>query len=63
MNKYHLSEEDKQFLAQYHVERYERPSVATDMAIFSIMENYIIGRHPYEQMLPAILSAPAVGQR
>ncbi|MBE5866092.1 MAG: NUDIX hydrolase [Lachnospiraceae bacterium] len=38
MNKYHLSGEDKQFLAQYHVERYERPSVATDMAIFSIME-------------------------
>ncbi len=38
MSKYHLSEEEKQFLAQYNAERYERPSVATDIAIFSIME-------------------------
>lgn len=38
MSNYHLSEEEKQFLAQYNLERYERPSVATDMAIFSIME-------------------------
>lgn len=38
MSNYHMSEEEKQFLALYNVERYERPSVATDMAIFSIME-------------------------
>lgn len=38
MSKYHLSEEETQYLAQYSVERYERPSVATDIAIFSIME-------------------------
>ena len=37
MSKYHLSEEEKLFLAQYNIERYERPSVATDMAIFSII--------------------------
>ena len=36
---YHLSKEEQDYLKQYNIEKYERPSVATDMVIFSIMED------------------------
>lgn len=38
MNCYQMSKEEQEFLKQYDITKYERPSVATDMAIFSIME-------------------------
>lgn len=38
MNCYRMSEEEKSFLEQYDISGYDRPSVATDMAIFSVME-------------------------
>ena len=34
-----MSEDEKRYLEQYDIGRYERPSVATDMAIFSVMES------------------------
>lgn len=37
MNHYKMSEAEKEYLSQYDIEKFERPSVATDMAIFSIM--------------------------
>jgi len=36
---YSFSKEEQQYLEQYNIGNYERPSVATDMAIFSIMED------------------------
>lgn len=38
MSHYKMSEEEKAYLEQYDIARFERPSLATDMAIFSIME-------------------------
>jgi len=38
MRRYEMSEEEMAYLAQYDITRYERPSVAADMTIFSIME-------------------------
>ena len=38
MNSYKMSEEEKKYLEQYDISRYNRPSLATDMAIFSVME-------------------------
>ncbi len=38
MGCYRMSEEEKEYLDRYDIDRYERPSVATDMAIFSVME-------------------------
>lgn len=38
MYTYNLSEEEQKYLKQYDITKYERPSVTTDMAIFSIME-------------------------
>jgi len=38
MSCYRMSEEEKKYLEQYDISGYERPSVATDMAIFSVME-------------------------
>lgn len=38
MYTYNLNEEEKKYLEQYDITKYERPSVATDMAIFSILE-------------------------
>lgn len=38
MNCYQMSKEEQEFLNQYDITKYERPSLATDMAIFSIME-------------------------
>lgn len=38
MSGYRMCEEEKKYLEQYDMARYERPSLATDMAIFSVME-------------------------
>ena len=38
MSRYKISEEEKAYLEQYDIAQFERPSLATDMAIFSIME-------------------------
>ena len=38
MSCYRMSEEEKKYLEGYEIDRYERPSLATDMAIFSVME-------------------------
>lgn len=38
MKHYEMSKEEKDFLKQYDITKFERPSIATDMAIFSIME-------------------------
>ena len=37
MNTYKISEEEKAYLSAYDIHRFERPSVAADMAVFSIM--------------------------
>ncbi len=37
--QYKMSEEERAFLAQYDITKFERPSVATDVAIFSILED------------------------
>lgn len=37
MGMYHMSEEEKEYLSRYDITRYDRPSIATDMAVFSIM--------------------------
>ena len=39
MYTYSFSKEEQQYLEKYNQAGYERPSVATDMAIFSIMED------------------------
>lgn len=36
---YQMSLEEKEYLAQYSITKYERPSIAADMAIFTIMGN------------------------
>jgi len=38
MKQYEMSHEEKAYLEQYDITNFERPSVATDIAIFSIME-------------------------
>ena len=38
MEKYIMSEEEQAYLAGYDISAFERPSVAADMAVFSIME-------------------------
>ena len=35
---YNMTQEEKSFLEQYDITRYERPSIAADIAIFSIRE-------------------------
>lgn len=37
MQTYRMSEEEKRYLEKYDVTKYDRPSIATDMAVFSIM--------------------------
>ncbi len=37
MSNYNMSAEEKKFLKQYDITQFERPSVATDIAIFSIL--------------------------
>lgn len=39
MNPYQISKEEKEYLQKYNIADYDRPSVATDMAVFSIMGN------------------------
>ena len=38
MRKYTMSKEEKEYLSKYDISAFERPSVAADMAVFSIME-------------------------
>ena len=38
MRAYKISEEEKAYLENYNIEDFERPSVAADMAVFSIMK-------------------------
>ena len=38
MKLYHMSQEEKEYLKNYDIAAYDRPSIATDMAVFSIME-------------------------
>ena len=35
---YRMSKEEKEYLEQYDITRFDRPSIATDVAVFSIME-------------------------
>ncbi|MBQ9140309.1 MAG: NUDIX hydrolase [Lachnospiraceae bacterium] len=49
MSLYKMSAEEQAYLAQYDITKFERPSVATDMAIFSIMEE---GEHDNYRKLP-----------
>lgn len=49
MSLYKMSAEEQDYLAQYDITKFERPSVATDMAIFSIMEE---GEHDNYRKLP-----------
>lgn len=37
MTPHHMTEEEKEYLKQYDITQFERPSIATDMAVFSIM--------------------------
>lgn len=36
---YRMSREEKEYLAQYSIAKYDRPSIAADMAVFTIMGN------------------------
>ncbi|MBQ9990657.1 MAG: NUDIX hydrolase [Lachnospiraceae bacterium] len=49
MKRYQMNEEEKQFLSRYDISDFERPSVAADMAIYSIMEE---GRRENFRKLP-----------
>ncbi len=49
MTTYRISEEEQAYLAEYDIERFARPSIATDMAIFSIMQE---GEHENYRKLP-----------
>ena len=49
MNLYKISVEEQNYLAQYDITKFERPSLATDMAIFAIMEE---GEHENYRKLP-----------
>lgn len=37
MADYHMSQEEKKYLSQYDITQFDRPSIATDIAVFSIM--------------------------
>ncbi|MBQ7777220.1 MAG: NUDIX hydrolase [Lachnospiraceae bacterium] len=49
MSSYKMSEEEQTYLAQYDIAKFARPSIATDMTIFSIMEE---GEHANYRKLP-----------
>ena len=49
MNLYKISVEEQNYLTQYDITKFERPSLATDMAIFAIMEE---GEHENYRKLP-----------
>ena len=38
MNRYTMSDEEREFLEKYDVSKYERPSLTADIAVFSIMK-------------------------
>jgi len=38
MKDYVMSSEEREYLAAYNISNYDRPSIAADMAVFSIME-------------------------
>ncbi len=38
MGGYVITEEEREYLSSYNISRFDRPSVAADMAVFSIME-------------------------
>lgn len=44
MSGYRISEEERAYLASYDISRFDRPSVAADMAVFSIMGTGMQGR-------------------
>ena len=39
MKKYEMSDEEKEFLAGYDLTKYDRPSVAADVVVFSVMKD------------------------
>ena len=39
MKKYEMSEEEREFLAGYDLTKYDRPSVAADVVVFSVMKD------------------------
>lgn len=39
MKKYEMSDEEKKFLAGYDLTKYDRPSVAADVVVFSVMKD------------------------
>lgn len=39
MNKYKMSKEEKEYLSEYDISEFERPSIAADIAIFSILSD------------------------
>ena len=39
MKKYEMSVEEKEFLAGYDLTKYDRPSVAADVVVFSVMKD------------------------
>ena len=40
MKTYEMSDEEKKFLAGYDLTKYDRPSVAADVVVFSVMKDY-----------------------
>lgn len=44
---YSISQEEKEYLAQYDIAKYDRPSIAADMAVFSVMGD---GRENYRKL-------------
>lgn len=49
MRTYVMTEEEKKYLKQYDLTKYDRPSIATDMAVFSIMEEEMQGEQGKNQ--------------
>lgn len=41
MDSYKMPNEEKEYLSEYHIDAFERPSIATDIAIFSILNEGI----------------------
>ena len=39
MKTYEMSDEEKEFLAGYDLTKYDRPSVAADVVVFSVMKD------------------------
>ena len=44
MGGYAISEEERAYLSAYDISRFDRPSVAADMAVFSIMGTERMGK-------------------